>query len=529
MTNPATSNNLDKGDTIEAAYGKEHPGAAALSEVAQSQLSDAKRSRETQNQVSKLFQDRENILSQSAPEIRGMVEGLRSQLAVSHSPFDSEGWRQLIDQASPQLAQATRNISAALNHDWPDDEAVKKQAEVLNEKYYNPYGSLAQLADQHGARLIMLPSLEGFPTILVADTKSASARLPYVAQQIDLNECKEKLIPIFDNLAKLGKQADNLPPNLELVWGLNARVKHEPGGDKLALVVSSDEANMEIPVDLQKDVEPQLKAQLEKQELDIEHRYNVQIARSGQYIEQQTDEAKPYSMNGKMLQSRFPSFPETVALGRALALSYTSLPDKGQRPLQIAFLPEQSRVNGRLAAGRYNPYVNSGPLITIEQRQRDASDLADLARTEEVFVHELSHRAQDKLWGTVMTTPSDTTGKLNWEPAIMSTRVGNSQFSYGIRAKDGSDYCNDGQPYWWKKCIAIKDPEDKDGRLANIQVPDSEPISSAQLRQIAAVKPASDYFMNPIEEHAEALTNLRLGGFQRQRLLKGSPRALQHR
>jgi hypothetical protein len=266
----------------------------------------------------------------------------------------------------------------------------------------------------------------------------------------------------------------------------------------------------------------------------IEKSYPIKLLADGDSVTEQRDAANDYKPNGHVLYAREGTKDELLALEQALAKSRTSLPSKYQPKMRIAFLKEQLYVNrSSPSLAHHFSSLDGAPLVTIEVEGRKS------AAVEETFVHEFSHQSQDKLW-SLGGVPKEIQDKLGWEKGYTTTAANTWNLSLRLKMKDGSGLCNAEQysikqSQWrWVQCPSAADiveiAKDPNGKAARLFIKDGKvnadldkSVDYSFARKNALVPPPSDYFINPTEEHAEALTNFRLSQTTRLQLLKTSP------
>lgn len=174
------------------------------------------------------------------------------------------------------------------------------------------------------------------------------------------------------------------------------------------------------------------------------------------------------------------------------------------------------------AAGFYNSgavYITPRDAFDPSQKQllpNEDSETVSNNYLVATLMHEISHHSDHKM------NPGVFAGQEN----VLKQLEQNFGYSRIIDRHDPADPANQTQQKWvildnkgnmykkvkdgWVKC-------DKDGLEID------KPITAKQMRAIAAVKPVSNYFTDPHEMFAEALTAYRIGGEWKDRLQKDCP------
>ena len=472
----------------------------------------------------KLFEERENRLSKLAPAALQSIEEKRYQIARSSDPKEVSSLRTQIDQIDPDLAAINQRIANELRAGPTSNPRAILEFQARNERWYDPYGDLYRPAQAHGAELNITLNSYFLGRGLVVRSKLPDGGIVTTRfeEVTSIYETRENLVALFDGASRFTRQASRLDSQTLSKYGLTAARAWDPksGGHLVLKFDSGGSRDEEIPIDFERPLAPQLKTLLEQRLLTIERQYNVQISRESEEVSQDIAKAIVRNIEEKRQSpdqeqrplTRAANFPELAIMEKSLARSYTSLPEHGKLPLKIILLNEQK---GSKTEGHYFSHLPQ-PTITSEY-----ADYVTLGQKEEVFIHELSHRAQHKLWGSTQAVPDATLAQMGWDGGILGASWSGDN---RIKLKDGSGFCSSGTTpkIRWTRCRSISDFLAGDFGLSQLGAEEIA-IKSETIRAQALVHPSSDYFDNPIEEHAEALMNLRLGGSQRASLLKDSP------
>jgi len=269
---------------------------------------------------------------------------------------------------------------------------------------------------------------------------------------------------------------------------------------------SNDGENKEISVPLDSNIDGSLRQIILDREANLESKYRIDFATEGEQTDRQ----------GKTLIARLPSFKELDDVSDALEISAVSLPNAKQPRLKFFFSstndPERTASAYFLQAGLNRPshYLQSQIVLFPNA----APSL------KETTTHEIAHYSQYKNWGTyrALMPPAPVLKNLGWEE--------DAPYTWHLIGKDGNNYCsqtNDDLKNVWTGCQSP--PKGLFAWLStwpfghpSIQAPPSSAISNRQMRDMALVTPSTNYFDNPVEMDAEALTQFRLGNTHRSAL-----------
>lgn len=260
----------------------------------------------------------------------------------------------------------------------------------------------------------------------------------------------------------------------------------------------------------------------------LEKEYNVHFSREGEQVDRSwRKSAEGTWVRGDMVTARAPRLDELMGIERALPKSYPSI-TRGDN-LTFYFLKSDYWEGGGKSAYFINADKNNKPAIyfhpgIIESTVATESDNAPVGKNsfEYLITHELAHNGQHKNKFEVMEGNLD---KLGWTKAIDRNTYATT---YILKGNDGNLYrratiYSDGDI--WLRCNKDAEPVDDNGRV----VPENQAyaLMNSSMRERALIKPATSYFTNPYEAHADGLAVFRLGEERRAKLLKESPKMYQ--
>lgn len=275
---------------------------------------------------------------------------------------------------------------------------------------------------------------------------------------------------------------------------------------------------------------------------ELERKYGIQIAGPNETV--------TADKNNPNVPCRQPNLAELTALEAALSKGHMSAP--GQMPLKVYFLAKQVGPIGDLA--EYKPNVNGQPAIILNlsaslspPTERDAK--TPNSSMEATFLHELTHNQEHSRLtnGLPPLRPPELPGDLVTperprilpEPSADAFQKDKQLYEqmgwrsingrWVIEGADGDLYrylsAEGNLPRRWMRVTEQGQPADASGRPT--QEASADFRTNEQMRQIARVAPASDYFRQPHEIYAEGLQLLRTNAASRAALLQASPQLYQ--
>lgn len=234
---------------------------------------------------------------------------------------------------------------------------------------------------------------------------------------------------------------------------------------------------------------------------------------------------------GYRIAARAPKLRELVAIESALEKSEPShVSTDGQSSVKMYFLMGHMRRGGSNLA-RFILDKEGRPSLYFEPGATDASNLEppmvaksdSMDSTEAIAMHELVHNSQRNMGWDDPTKQAEVARDMGWLP-FHDTRENKQK--YILKGRDGLSFRYDQQDcesqFAWFRCDETGNPLNEAGtRVATIA--DAQQYKGEEVGEKALVKPATWYFRNPEEMHAEALTMFRLGKDHREHLLRTSP------
>ncbi len=238
---------------------------------------------------------------------------------------------------------------------------------------------------------------------------------------------------------------------------------------------------------------------------------------------------------GGMIKARSPNLAELSGVEAALYKAQPSQMSKdGSQGVKFYFLTAnyykddvalayhiQQDKNNRQAI-YFEPGANEGKPIT--EKDADRMNMHQLYSIEAVTHHELMHNAQQNLNWDTPREKEKWARKLGWlpyeDPNTHETKWMFTGKKDELYRRD-QDHCKDS----FKWCACGKHGGLENDKGANVAaVKDAKQYTLDQVRDLAQVKPATRYFVNPLEMFAEGGMKYRINEKRRQELLQDSPR-----
>ncbi len=261
-----------------------------------------------------------------------------------------------------------------------------------------------------------------------------------------------------------------------------------------------------LPIERDKPIAGQVDQFVEQKLKELEKRFNVSFSRANQPVMKPfyNDGSGKYLEGSTELLGRQPTLNELAGVEAALELSRCTL--DGPR-LKVNFLSKPT-VDGEAHAGEYWQDIKGSPTIMIFSQEIPAGLKLtdDMHRSwqsfmKETLLHEIAHHNQRKY---SFETNTDLIQSLGW------TKSQGKENCWLMRGKQPEEFYKfEPKPRTWSAC-------NNKGETAGPS------FTSAEMREKALVKPATDYFDTPTEMYAEALAHFRAGGFRRAVLTKNA-------
>lgn len=269
---------------------------------------------------------------------------------------------------------------------------------------------------------------------------------------------------------------------------------------------------------------------------DLEKIFKVSFSQDGEDILKQWVQKDDCSWErGSMIKARSPNLAELSGIEAALYRAQPSqLTANGAQGVKFYFLTQhyykndvalayhiQQDKNNRQAV-YFEPGANEGKPIT--EKDADRMGKHQLYSIEAVTHHELMHNAQQNLNWNTPKEKEKWARKLGWlpyeDPNTHETKwlfTGKKDELY----RRDQDHCKDA--FNWCACGKHGGLENEQGSGVS-RVKDAKHFTLDQVRDLAAVKPSTRYFVNPLEMFAEGGMKYRINEKRRQELLEDSPR-----
>lgn len=305
--------------------------------------------------------------------------------------------------------------------------------------------------------------------------------------------------------------------------------------DTTKYIVVLENKTVNLDFDKSKDISVQLKEKKERLISAIENEYPVKILRTGDdLVRQRTVDKNGKSTEGEMLKARDPVLAELIGLESALRLSKSTVflrKNADELKMKIAFSDTLTQPHKADTAAEY--WWDPKQALTVFFSSKSARHSLAMS-IETNGIHEFGHRHQDlRDWQPRLDDggKSYISSRLGWE------HLGNGKLA--LKAKDGALYVHqrvlkesvdaDGktslkEEKTWLKVDKIGRALDRSGKAVKpAEEHKAEKLDNESMRDKALVKPASNYFDNPIENYTEGLTSYRKGTQSRFTLRLDSP------
>ncbi|MBA3859559.1 MAG: hypothetical protein C0507_21855 [Cyanobacteria bacterium PR.3.49] len=264
--------------------------------------------------------------------------------------------------------------------------------------------------------------------------------------------------------------------------------------------------------------------------------FKVTFAQEGEDVIKQWIQKDDCSWErGGMIKSRRPNLAELHGIEAALYKAQPSHLTKGggdgvkfyflnanyyKGDPALAYFIQQDKNNHQ--AVYFEPGANEGKPIT--EADADRMGKHHLYSIEAVTHHELMHNAQhNSNWNTA-NVKEKWARKLGWlpfeDPKTHETKWIFTGKQSEVYRRD-QDHCKD--EFKWCSCGKHGGLQDAEGD-AVAKVKEAKHFTLDQIRDLAAVKPSTRYFVNPLEMFAEGGMKYRVNERRRQELLQDSPR-----
>jgi len=278
-------------------------------------------------------------------------------------------------------------------------------------------------------------------------------------------------------------------------------------------------------------------AKLKREKMaELTKTFKVSFAAEGEDVIKQWIQKDDCSWErGPMIKSRSPNLAELSGIEAALYKAQPSHLTKGggdgvkfyflnanyyKGDPALAYFIQQDKNNHQ--AVYFEPGANEGKPIT--EADADRMGKHHMYSIESVTHHELMHNAQHNSNWNTPAVKEKWARKLGWlpfeDPKTHETKWIFTGKQSELYRRD-QDHCKD--EFKWCSCGKHGGLQDADGDAVS-KVKEAEHFTLDQIRDLAAVKPSTRYFVNPLEMFAEGGMKYRVNERRRQELLEDSPR-----
>ena len=266
---------------------------------------------------------------------------------------------------------------------------------------------------------------------------------------------------------------------------------------------------------------------------ELEKTFSVTFSKAGDDVVKQWIEKADCSWErGEMIKARNPNMIEIHGIQAALYRCQPSDITVNKTGVKFHFLETNYYKDQPVLAYFTSADKDGNPSVFFEPgankskpaTERDSARFKrdHLMSVEALTTHELSHNHQAKTGWYTPAEKEKLAKSIGWVPIIDK----NGATDYIMKGKSGEffrygkDHCKDSKV--WVKCDSNGDPLDDKGEKAG-SFKAAKQLKRTDVSENALVKPLTYYFPSPLEMYAEGLMMYRLGGKDREQLLKESP------
>lgn len=266
---------------------------------------------------------------------------------------------------------------------------------------------------------------------------------------------------------------------------------------------------------------------------ELEKTFNVKFSKEGDDVVKQWVEKADCSWErGVMVKARNPNMIEIYGIQAALYRCQPSDIAVNKNGVKFHFLETNYYKDQPVLAYFTSADKDGNPSVFFEPgankkkpaTERDSARFGrdHLFSVEALTTHELSHNHQAKTGWYTPAEKEKLAKSIGWMPVV--DKDGATDFimkgKSGEYYRYGKDHCKDSKV--WVKCDSNGDPLDEKGAKAG-SYKAAKHLKRTDVSESALVKPLTYYFPSPLEMYAEGLMLYRLGGKDREQLLKESP------
>lgn len=334
-------------------------------------------------------------------------------------------------------------------------------------------------------------------------------------------ELEKSRKPPDDQLKELEKSLGKTAANIDSIankYGVKYDEETTADGKKVRHYYVEDDKGIKLPVldsatDNPLELERQLQEWRAQKTKSIEQNYNVEFSKDGQ-----TDDPR-----GKKVDLRAPRIDELLALEKGLEHSQPSTSTRNGQPILVQFAVQPTSEADAYIGGKRVGFLN----LQVQRRILFEPLDRSFQGMKNTILHEWAHNAQHNL---DQHNP-DVTREFYEAQGYRNVQIRNmlihKEEQWQMRDKDGNYWAQGPGQGPFRNWTRVDDkgrPLRQDGSLASgwddTQVAKQ---SNDQMADNAAVRPASAYHPNPVENGAEAIRMYRGDEASRQELFKLSP------
>lgn len=250
------------------------------------------------------------------------------------------------------------------------------------------------------------------------------------------------------------------------------------------------------------DAEKQLQKFRDDKIDELEKKFDVDIKREGELMRG--------FRYGSAVPARDLNLTELIALESALYKSQPSNYARQNGPLQIGIARDDQSAGADGYFWKSEP--NAAPTVEAEPNVWKSGAV----RMENVWMHELAHNGQDKLFG------GDRQKEDEYGRALGFVRNPKND-GWLLKSNDNPPRYYSAESDGWYRTNENGKYVDKDGREIEDKEKRNAKVSADEVKKHATVKPFTDYFVNPLEMGAETLLNFRVSQDVRGKMLRDNP------
>ncbi len=297
-------------------------------------------------------------------------------------------------------------------------------------------------------------------------------------------------------LKELEKTLTNISPTLDSLngkYGVKFEEETLPDGSKVRHYYVEGDKGAKLPVldstsDDPKEIEAKLKEWQDAKIKELEEKYNVKFSRDG---EKDSD-------TGRTVDLRTPRIDELLAMEIGLAHSGPSVNTLNGKPVLVQFAVQPT--------SPYDAYVSDHDgqrRILFEPLSRSFRGL------EDTILHEWGHNAEHNMETNNKAAIDKWYESMGYRKVTWKDEDEHEHEQWQLRDKDGNYWTQGPDQFPFGNWYRVDDqgrPLKADGSLASgFDDKDAAKRSTNEMREAAAVRPASSYFPYPWESGSESI------------------------